>query len=457
MAEVMDNLVRFLTQTKYEDVPSEVVDYTKLLCLSQLAAVAGGVRMPTSKIVFQQAQLAGGAGEAGIAGFNCKAPVAQAAFCNAVFAHTTELEDDAFPDRSTIGTIIPAMFTLGDALKSTGRDLIESIVLGFDIQTKMALVSRAGYKGSMAFSTGGWGTAASAARLLKLDADQTRTTMAVACSLVGGLLHQVPSMMHFIESGVAARDGILAAYWARAGITANPEIIEDHHGFWDMFALERSDLEKYNEMLSGELRLMRVGIKKYGCAYLMQRIVDGALELRDVNQFTYDQVESVELHIAPWFDEFVRRNPKTVEAARFSVSHVLAGVILGRPIDLSTFSDEAINDPAYAEADWKITLVMHEERGQIRFEGPDELIIRLKDGTEYRKMCEIARGSPPHYLNIDDVRGKFRMCADYTGYLSESAIDRICDLVLNLDKVEDISVIANLMTYGDESRALQAA
>lgn len=457
MAEVMDSLVRFLTQTRYEDLPGEVIDYTKLLCLSQLAAVAGGVNMPASRIVLQQARSAGGTGEAGVAGHGFKAPVAEAAFCNAVFAHTTELEDDAFPDRSTIGTVIPAMFTLGDALKSSGRDLIESIVLGFDIQTKMALVSRAGYKGSMAFSTGGWGTAASATRLLKLDSEQTRTTMAIACSLVGGLLHQVPSMMHFMESGAAARDGILAAYWARAGITANPNIIEDHHGFWDMFALERSDLEKYGEMLSGELRLMRVGIKKYGCAYLMQRIVDGALELRDSHKITYDQIESVELHIAPWFDEFVRRNPQTVEAARFSVSHVLAGIILGRPIDLSTFSEEAINDPAYAEADKKITLVMHEERGQIRFEGPDELIIRLKDGTEYRKMCEIARGSPPHYLDMNDVRSKFQMCADYSGYLSKSSIERICDLVLNLEKVEDISLIADLMTYGDQSRIRQAA
>jgi 2-methylcitrate dehydratase PrpD len=457
MAEVMDNLVRFLTQTKFEDLPPEVVDYTKLLCLSQLAAVVGGVKMPASTMVLQQAQLAGGAGEAGVAGYGGKLPVAQAAFCNAVFAHTTELEDDAFPDRSTIGTVIPALFSLGEAVKCSGRELMESIVLGFDVQTKMALISRAGYKGSMAFSTGGWGTAAAASRLLKLDEEQTRTTMAIACSLVGGLLHQVPSMMHFIESGVAARDGILAAYWARAGITANPNIIEDHHGFWDMFALERDDLEKYNEALSGELRLMRVGIKKYGCAYLMQRIVDGALELRDTNKFTYDEVENVELHIAPWFDEFIRRNPKTVESARFSVSHVLSGIILGRQVDLSTFSDEAINDPAYAEADKKITLVMHEERGQIRFEGPDELIIRLKDGREFRKMCEIARGSPPHYLDESDVRAKFRMCADYTGYLSESAIERICDLVMNLEKVDDISAITDLLTYGDQNRIQRAA
>jgi len=457
MAEVMDNLVRFLTQTRYEDLSTEVVDYTKLLCLSQLAAVVGGVNMKASKIVFDQVRTAGGAGEAGVAGYNCKLPVAQAAFCNAVFAHTTELEDDAFPDRTTIGTIIPAMFTLGDALKSSGPALIQSIVLGFDIQAKMALISRAGYKGSMAFSTGGWGTAASATRLLGLDTDQTRTTMAIATSLVGGLLHQVPSMMHFMESGVAARDGITAAYWARAGITANPDIIEVHEGFWDMFALDRADLAKYGEALSGELRLMRVGIKKYGCAYLMQRIIDGALELRDDSQFTYDQVESVQLHIAPWFDEFLRRNPKTVDEARFSASHVLAGVILGRPIDLATFSDEAIHDPAYREAEDKITLVMHEERGNIRFEGPDELVIRLKDGRELRKMCEIARGSPPHYLSVDEVCAKFRQCADYSGYLSGESIDRIFETVLNLDKVEDVSAIADLLTFSEKSASRQAA
>jgi 2-methylcitrate dehydratase PrpD len=453
MAEVMNNLVRFVTKTDYVSLPADVADYIKRICLSQLAAVVGGVDMPVSKIVLRLAKGHGGSGEAGVAGHRFKAPVSQAALCNAVFAHATELEDDIFPDRSTIGTIIPAMFTLGDALKSSGPDLMASIIVGFDVQAKMALTSRAGYKGSMAFSTGGWGTAASAAKLMKLDADQMRTTMSIACSLAGGLLHQVPSMMHFMESGVAARDGILAAQWAQAGISANPDIIEVHEGFWDLFAQERGALASFNDMLTADLRLMRVGIKKYGCAYLMQRIIDGALELRDRHGITYENVASVELHVAPWFDEFLRRNPKTVDEARFSASHVLAGILLGEPVDLHTFSEKAIHDLRYRESEEKVVLVTHEERGHNRFDGPDELIIKMKDGREHRKMCEVAKGSPPFYLNEEEVMNKFRSAAKFSGYLSDDVVERIGKLVLSLEKVRDVSEITDLITFGGQSVA----
>ncbi len=91
MAAVMDKMVRFLTETCHEDLPPEARDYAKLLCLSQLGAVIGGIQMPVSTIVADQARHRGGIGEAGIAGHGFKAPVAEAAFCNAVFAHATEL------------------------------------------------------------------------------------------------------------------------------------------------------------------------------------------------------------------------------------------------------------------------------------------------------------------------------------------------------------------------------
>ena len=453
MAEVMDGIVRFLTGTNFGDIPPATVGYAKKLCLSQLAAVVGGVQMPVSKIVAQRARHQGGATEAGVAGHGFKAPVAEAALCNAVFAHATELEDDALahPDRTTIGTVIPAIFTLGQALKSTGPEVLESMIVGFDVHAKTAVAARSPSphsKGSMAFTTGGWGPAASAAKLLKLDAQRTRMTMGLAASMVGGLLHQVPTMMHFLESGIAARDGILAALWAKDGITANPDIIEVADGFWDLTGAEDTGLELLKELLAGELRLMRVGIKKYGCAYLMQRIVDGAIDLRREARISYENIAHVELHVAPWFDEFKHFYPQTVDAARFSMSHVLAGILLGEPTDLRTFSEAAIRDPRYAEAQKKIELRFHPERGLVRFDKPDELIIRMKDGTVHRKMCDVARGSPPHYLTEEEVIHKFTSCAQFSHYLSPTAIERVCELCLNLEKVQDVGEIMDLLAAG---------
>ena len=448
MAEVMGGIVRSLTERGLQDIPGEVVEYTKRLCLSQLGAVVGGVYMPVSKIVADRARRQAGAAEAGVFGHGFKAPVAEAALCNAVFAHATELEDDAVmpPDRTTIGTIIPAIFCLGESLGSSGADLLESIILGFDVQAKTAVAARSvNTRGSMAFTTGGWGTAASAAKLMKLDATQTETTMGIAASLMGGLLHQVPTMMHFMESGIGARDGILAALWAKDGITANPHIIEAQDGFWDMMRAEREGLDTLADLLPQDLALMRVGIKKYGCAYLMQRVVDGGLDLVRDNSIAYDDIANVELNVAPWFDEFRHRRPKTVDEARFSMSFVLAVIIRGDPIDLRTFTEAALHDPRYEAAESKVSLVFHEERGHVRFDAPDELIIRMKDGREYRKMCDVARGSPPLYLSDPEVSDKFRAAAQFSGYLSKDSIARAEDLIMNLEKVRDVRDIMALL------------
>jgi hypothetical protein len=77
----------------------------------------------------------------------------------------------------------------------------------------------------------------------------------------------------------------------------------------------------------------------------------------------------------------------------------------------------------------------------------------MKDGTEHRKMCEVAKGSPPFYLDENEVMDKFRSCAKYSGYLSDDVVERIGKLVLNLEKVKDVSEITDLMTFGDQGVA----
>ena len=457
MAQVMDQLVKFVTKTRYADLPGETIEYAKVLCLSQIAAMVGGTELPAGKIVAKHVQCQGGTAESGVVGHAFKAPALQAALANATIAHATELEDDAAGGGTTIGTIIPAALTLAQALRSTGKELLESIIVGYDVQVKTAIASRAIRRGIMFFCTGAWGPAVSAAKLLKLDAHQTTMTMGIAASLLGGFDSQTPSMTHFLESGVGAHNGLLAAMLARRGFTGQPDIIEGSPamhfpGMWGAMGFDSSGLDQLGTLLSDELRLLRIGIKKYGSINITQRLIDGAIGLCTANRISYDEVVRVEVHVAPWFAGFSHYpDPQTTDEARFSIHHLMASVLLTGTVSLHTFGEAALRDPRFAQARRKVDQVVHPERGQILYSnGPDELVIRLRDGSTYVVQCEVTGAGP---ASADEVISKLRSAAEFSGYLNDEALGRLCELVLHLDELDEVGEIMELLTFGLPARA----
>ncbi|HEU4731969.1 MAG TPA: MmgE/PrpD family protein [Kofleriaceae bacterium] len=78
------------------------------------------------------------------------------------------------------------------------------------------------------------GAAAAAAHLLGLDAE--RATHALAIPLAQPPLALQPAFFEptsrFLAAAVPTQIGVQAAYFARAGMTGAPRILEDRKGFW---------------------------------------------------------------------------------------------------------------------------------------------------------------------------------------------------------------------------------
>jgi len=207
-------------------------------------------------------------------------------------------------------------------------------------------------------------------------------------------------------------------------------------------------LDLLSVLLTDELRLMRVGIKKYGSINITQRLIDGAIELCEKNHITDESVDRVEVHVAPWFGNFSRYpEPQTTDQARFSIHHLMASVLITGSVTLHTFTEAAIRDPRYAAARRKIDQCVHQDRGQVLYtNGPDELIMKMKDGEEHRKHCEVTGAGP---ASKREVVNKFKAAAEFSGYLSLEAIERVSNLVLNLDQVQDVGEIMEVLTHGN--------
>jgi 2-methylcitrate dehydratase len=87
-----------------------------------------------------------------------------------------------------------------------------------------------------------------------------------------------------------------------------------------------------------------------------------------------------------------------------------------------------------------------EEGGSI---GPIILEITTKDKRIYSQRVDFAKGHPKNPMSMDEVVNKFTKCiASSDIALREKDVQNVVDTITNLEKVEDISSIAENLSCG---------
>src|SRR6185295_8607308 len=161
--------------------------------------------------------------------------MAEAAFVNGVFGHALDFDDvQASVHGHPSTTMIPAAIAVGEAVNASGKDVLAAYALGLEVSGKLGIAFGSGHyqRGWHATATTGvFGTAAVAARLLKLDVTQLRNALGLAASQAAGLLRNFGTMTKPFHAGHAARCGVQSALLARAGFTADTSIFDGKDGF----------------------------------------------------------------------------------------------------------------------------------------------------------------------------------------------------------------------------------
>ena len=443
-AKTTKEIADFVCKTRYENFETKVVNYTKSLCLRHLGMNLAGSVLPPSQIFIKYIKEQGAAPEAGVLGGSFRTSAEYAAFANGTLCHATELEDVSFPEGQYTCCVFPAVFALGEKLKLSGRGVIEAIILGHEVLARLALaciraVERGWLSGAIWASIG---VAAAAAKMLNLSPEKTTMALSLAASQGIGIARQTGTGAHLFEAGAAGRNGICAATLAKHGFAGNPTILEGPSGLCDLVA-GQPDFE-----LTEGFRTLEIGMKKYPCCYQMHRQIDGMLELIKRYNISYDNVENVEVGLNSTVSLYLKYpEPETGEDARFSLPHGIAGCLLEGHVFFDTFTDEKVRDPKFKEARKKVKVTVHPEwkPGYFTFDSP--LTIRLKDGTEYKKLCVTAKGDPSDKLSSDEIMKTYMDYVGFSGMLSEREAKRVAEMVLELDGVKDISELKDILTF----------
>ena len=442
------DIAEFAHKTTFDDFDSALVKHVKNVLLSGLGMTLAGVNTGAGKAVINYVKECEAPQEAGVLGAGFRTSAEYAALANGTTSHSTELEDDIVPDMIYSVGIFPGVFALGEKLHVSGKEIIEASIIAWDIAAKLSLpaVKMLLRSSGVAPSFCTIGVAAASAKLLKLGIKETTMAISISASHTSwGIIRQAGTGSHLFEAGLAGRNGVASAMLAKHGLTGQPDILESPMGLLHGFTGEAYSIPKLGE----PYRAKFIGIKKYPCCFLEMHIIDGCIELIKANNISADDVESVQVDVSPVFANTIRyHHPKNEEESRFSLPHSIACCFLDKKPWIESYSTERVNQPDVNAFRNKVKMVVQPEivDPELILGGETPISIRLKDGTEYRKMCP--KPTDPIIVSDEEVMDKYMKCS--LQVLSKSRAKQVAKTVLSLEKVHDISKLMTLLTFPDK-------
>ncbi len=448
--DVTAKIARFASAATYEQMPASAVDIAKTAVLDCLGVALAGSKEECAHLCAALARQESAAEEAAVFGHGFKTSASYAAFCNGAAAHALDFDHSFTLMGQPTAPIIPAIFSLGEYLGTSGRKLIEAYVVGFEVAAKLAYTLRAasdsGWHGPG--SLGGFGATAACAKLLGLTARQVEMALGIAASMAGGVAANFGTMTKPLHVGFAARNGVLAAKLAHAGCTANSKGLEAPAGFFEMFypgiQLNAAAIEELGN--SYALVTDGIKIKPYPCGGLTHIAIDSVLEMRAQYHLTADVIDSIDVDVPQHtFDRIVFRVPQTGLQGKFCMNYLVARAILDGKISLDHFTDAAVRDRRVLDLAEKVQMRLDPNLKTSDPGGrPCRLTLHLKNGASYTRQAEQAKGSPHFPLTSAELKGKFSECARQA--LTESAAVRALDYVERLETLETIKPLSEVLT-----------
>lgn len=349
--------------------------------------------------------------QASIAGRAEKVDIASAALVNGITSHTFDFDDTHL---KTIihpaGPVASALLALAEHTGASGRQLIDALVLGIDVACRagnMVYPEHYDRGWHITGTTGVLGAAASCARLLGLNADQTQMALGIAASQPVGLREQFGTMTKPFHPGAAARAGLMSALLAQQGFTASLKALEAPRGFAQVVSTKQAWNEITDE-LGQRFEISFNSYKPFACGIVIHPSIDACVQLREQG-VSAEQIERIELKVHSLVLELTgKKEPADGLAAKFSVYHgCAAGLIFGKATE-DEYADDIVNRADMVALRRKVVATVDDAID----EASADVTAVLADGRRVHVFVEHAIGSLERPMTDAMLEAKFRGMSD---------------------------------------------
>jgi 2-methylcitrate dehydratase len=377
-----------------------------------------------------------------IAGYGVTTTPEAAAFANSFMVRVCDYNDGDPEHGGHVSVIIPGILAIGEAVHSTGSEVLQAVAVGYEILNGFAHVVRApGFDGPFE----GLATALACGKLLKLDEDRLANAASLALvphmpltvSHVGALSHWKSG-----HSPIGIRNGVFAALMAREGMTGPAQPFEERTGLMDVVT---GPFELKLPAVQGHLGIENFRVKRYPAEGNSQAILHQAIP--DLRKFTTaDEIASVRIEMAfgSWQEigDPPKWDPRNRETADHSMPYMMAIALTDGQVYLDSFSEKRyLHDAAIRDLMAKITCEPNPELNEPQ--GRTRITVKKKNGQTMTK--DVLQEIPVTY---EEVLAKFDRVCEYMS-VPTAQRDRAKAAWTNLKAVKDIAEpIRDLARFG---------
>lgn len=433
-------LARYITGARFEDLPANVRKEGTRTFLNWMGVAVGGSHHETVNNAVTALSPFSGKPEANLMGRSDRLDILNAALVNGISSHIFDYDDTHL---KTIihpaGPVASAILALSQHRPVSGRDFLNALVLGVETECRIGNAvypSHYDMGWHITGSCGVFGGAAAAGKLLGLTEQQMAWALGLAASQPVGLKIQFGTMTKSFHAGRAAQNGLTAALLAAQNYTADVTALEGKDG-WAQALSRAVNWAEVTEGLGTRYEAALNTYKPFACGIVGHPGIDAAIQLRNENKLTADQIDTVTLHANPLVLSLMgKTEPQIGLEGKFSIYHCVAvGLIYGAAGERQ-FQDAIVKDPVVVGLRHKITV---NTDAAIPTQKSD-LTVRLKNGKVLTKHIENSIGSLEKPLSDAALETKFSDLAD--GILPRTQAQKLMQLCWSLEQAADAGSIA---------------
>ncbi len=443
-------LAQWAQAIRFEGLSQATVHEAKRRVLDSIGTALGAWKGKPGKITRQLALSVSHAGGATVLGSKHRTTPDLATFTNGALVRYLDFNDTYLSlEPAHPSDNIPAVWAVGQVVGAGGRQLIEAIVLAYEVQCRLCDAASLRKHGWDHVYYGALSSALAAAKLYGLSAEQMVHTLGIAgvCNFATRQTRtgQLSDWKACAFSN-AARNGVFAAGLAKLGMAGPNDIFEGPKG---LFKMVTGPFDVKWAGSADDWMIRKTYIKYWPAEYHSQSAIDACLQLRpqvgDVGAIKSIVVESFEAAVSIIGSEPEKWRPTSRETADHSMGFCMACALLDGDVTRASFTDEKIRDAKVLALLDKIKIVETADCNAGYPDGiPNNIVITMNDGRVLSKKVSYPRGHAGNPMTDDEVFKKFRTLA--SGVVSEATAQRIIELSMALDTAADVTPLLEFET-----------
>lgn len=433
-----DRLATFVTETGFDDIPTDAVDEAKRAIRDYVGVALFGSQHAVGDRLTRYVDRSSPGDQATVIGRGT-ASAAGAALANGGFGHAVDYDDtfESIVIHPTSPTF-PAATAAAELDGATGRGVLTGYIVGTEVAYRIGHATYPSHydQGFHATGTiGVFGGAAAAGSVLDLSRAEVEHAFGIAASSASSLKKNFGSMTKPYHAGHAAEMGVRAAMLAGDGFTAGPAILEGPIGYGNVMTPAGDyDPTAITEAVGTTWAIHDIGYKPYPSGVITHAAMEALRRIVIEEDLRPDGVERIVVTLDDAATEMLHHErPADALQAKFSIEFCLAAVLLERNVAIHHFTDDYVqSDPvrsalALIDRDFEPNLFGDEFAGY-----GARVVVETVDGSTLVDEERRAPGSPTNPLDEARWVDKFETCAGTV--LSDDAVATVAQAIETLEE-----------------------